>query len=52
MLGLLVKKELNDFTSDEPLQTDPLTLLGEAGYERFLKSLLDKVKRVQKESKQ
>lgn len=52
LLGLLVEKELKDFASDEPLQADPLTLLGEAGYERFLKSLLEKVKAVQKKGKQ
>lgn len=48
LLGLLVKKELRDFTSDEPLQADPLLLRGEAGYEQFLTSLLVKVKAAQK----
>ena len=48
LLGLLIEKELMEFTSDEPLQADPLTLLGEAGYERFLKSLRDKMKAGQK----
>lgn len=51
LLGLLIEKELKDFTSEEPLQADPLMMRGEAGYEQFLTSLLDKVKAVQKRGK-
>ncbi len=51
LLCLLIERELKDFASDEPLQADPLTMKGEAGYEQFLTSLLDKVKAVQKKGK-
>ena len=46
LINALLKRELQEFISDEPLQADPLTLRGEAGYEEFLKSLLEKMKGV------